>query len=351
MRSNRWVWVLLGAFLIALIFASYQYYSYFKQYEEYYGKFKFEESEKQRYIALYNTETANKNAEIEQRRRAEVKLAETQATMQSQAGQIASLKGTLSDEQQTRQSLQSSLSGTTAQLGQTQQQLDVLSKQAGDIRNELNFVSTWIRAASHLPSNMKSSVDALAGSALSSSGDVCVVDARKIGTDMESSLGFEYDNAKLDRKVEAGYSWYYDLDTFWQSKAGVCVDFAIFAAARVRSELDAARAHGCSRTFVKFSDAASLACPCYAYSVGGRIRGADVWHMVTAVSPSGDPLRASFADFYCFEPQNGNFLGRCDQYFDPLRDVLSADDFVGVIGDQRQSVSDVQNKISRLVSG
>jgi len=340
-------YIFIAILILALVFTSYQYSYFNKEYKTFYEKFKYEESEKQRYINLYTTEKQNKESEITLRRQKEVELADAQTTIQTKDSQIEQLRSVLSTEQITRLGLQNQLSGTQSTLNQKDQQLQVLNKDVTNIRNELNFVSTWIKNAAYISADKQTKITALTGSPITITGNTCIIDANKLGKDMNSKLGFAYEYKKIERTPQYGYSWYYDLDTFWLSKEGVCVDYAIFVSARLRTELQKAESL-CNKVYVKLSTNQYLQCPCYSYSVGGEIRGTTSWHMISAVSTNNNPKNSDFNDYYCFESQTGMYYGKCNQYFDILRDVISADDFIWVASSSRYSVSDAQLKLNQL---
>lgn len=344
------LYTLLILLILFLAFTSYQYYYYFEEYNNYYSKFRYEESEKDRYINLFNTEKQNKESEISKRRQTESQLSDAHATIQAKNTEILELRNTLIEEQNIRDSLQNELSQAQTHLGQTSEQLSVLRNEVNIIRDELNWVGRWIRDAAYIEQSRLNVINSLAGSAITIKENTCIIDANKIGSDMNTKLGFTYEYKKLDKTPAHGYSWYYDLDTFWLSKEGVCVDYAIFVSARLRTEIKKAN-NLCDEVYVKLSNSKYIKCPCFVYAVGGKIRGTTSdWHMVSAVSKNNNPKQSNFHDYHCFESQSGKYHGSCNDYFEPLRSVFSINDFIYIDPNTniRYSLSNTKSKLDLI---
>jgi len=359
-KEKAWKTYLLYAFLallvLSLAFTSYQYYYFQKEYNAYYSKFKYEESEKERYVNLYNTEKQNKESEIDKRRQTESQLSDAQATIQAKSTEISGLRGTLSEEQSTRSSLQTELSTAEQTLSSQSQQLQTVQKEVQDIVYTINRLETFVKDSAELPNNILTKIHGLCGSPIEQSGDTCIINANKMGSDMNYCIDFTWTDDKTTSNFADGQR-IFDVNTFWQSKEGDCDDFGFFMAAWLRSEYKIAKSI-CSNIKVQvkngglFSSPTYVNCPCDFYAVGGCYSGRSSCHMETGIGPSTDVYSSSsfVYNMHVVEPQNGGYDGYAPNNFDGgVNWIFTYDDFL-ILSNNRlyQSISGAKDKIESI---
>ena len=351
--KKTWKTYTLYTFLVVLVlslaFTSYQYYYYFKEYNNYYSKFKYEESEKDRYINLFNTEKQNKESEITKRRQAESQLSDAQATIQAKSTEISGLRDTLTEEQRTRTGLQSQLSETEQALGTQSQELQTVKREVDDVINTINSLETFVKSSSTLPDNILTKIHGLCSSPIQVSGGNCIINANKMGSDMTGCIDFTWVDDQTTSNFADGQR-IFDVNTFWQSKEGDCDDFGFFMAAWLRAEYEIAKSTcGASNVLIQikpgslFSNPTYVTCPCDFYAIGGHItKWGGGYHMETGISAASN-LNPS--NIYIIEPQGGGYDYIGDgNVMDDVIWLFTKDDFLIFNNGQ------ISNSISRIKS-
>jgi len=343
------IYTFIVLLMLSVAFTSYQYYYYFKEYNNYYSKFKVEESEKERYINLFNTEKQNKESEIALRRQVESQLSDAKATIQAKSSEISGLRGTLAEEQTTRIGLQSQLSETEQALGTQSQELQTVKREVDDVINTINSLETFVKSNSILSDSILTKIHGLCGSPIKISGRNCIIDANKMGSDMTSCIGFKWVDDETTSNFADGQR-IFDVNTFWQSKEGDCDDFGFFMAAWLRSEYETAKSTcGASNILVQITSGGLLSnptyitCPCDFYAIGGHItKWGGGYHMETGISTSSN---LNPRNIYIVEPNGGGYDYYGDgSVMDNVIWLFTKDDFIIFHNGQ------ITNSISKIKS-
>jgi len=358
--SSGWKKKLTITFIVLLVlslaFTSYQYSFYQKQYDDYYGKYKVEESEKERYVNLYNTEKSSKESEIQKRRNVESDLVNTEATLQAKYSEISNLKGSLTDEQRTRQSLQTELSSAEQTVSSQAQQLQTVQKEVQEIVYTLNRLETFVKDSAELPNNILTKIHGLCGSPIEKSGNTCIIDANQMGSDMKYCIDFTWTDDEVTSNFADGQR-IFDVNTFWQSKEGDCDDFGLFMSAWLRSEYALAESM-CSNVKIQvkkggmFSSPTYVTCPCDFYAVGGCYEGRSGCHMETGIGTATNVYTSSsfVNNMHVVEPQNGGYDGYAPNNFDGGVNWIFTDNDFLILSNNKiyQSISGAKDKLNSV---
>ena len=315
--------VFIAILVLALIFTSYQYYYFNKEYQTYYEKFNVEKGEKESYITLFNTEKTNKEAEIELRKQKEAELTETQALVVTREKEASDLRTDIIEEKAAKAEIQSDLDIKS-------NQLKAIRAEVTDINSEIGKLQYWVSSNAKLGTNLLSDIHSLVGSTLSfPNPEQCNINLNEMGADM-SKLGFRWVD---DSTTSNGTSLdgIYDVATFWGTKRGDCEDFALFMSAWIRSEYELAM-NNCSESNITLQVAfmTKLKCPCNVHVICGDVTGMG-GHCEVAITNTGDPYSgiAYFQNAQIIEPNGGYYDGLGSNRFKSSRYYLfTYNDFI-----------------------
>ncbi|MFA5888165.1 MAG: zinc-ribbon domain-containing protein [Candidatus Nanoarchaeia archaeon] len=319
----------IAILVLALIFTSYQYYYFNKEYQTYYEKFNIEKGEKESYISLFNTEKTNKEAEIALRKQKEVELTETQSLVVAKEKEVSGLRTNLIEETAAKAEVQSDLDKTAAELEAKSNQVKAIRAEVSDINSEIGKLQSWVSSNAKLDATLLSSVHSLVGSPLGFPTPwQCVIDANEMGDDM-SRLGFRWVDDSTTSNATS-LDRIYDVATFWGTKKGDCEDFSLFMSAWLRAEYERAK-NNCSESniTVQVSFMEELKCPCNFHVICGDVEGIG-GHCEVAITNSGNPysgiVYANSA--HIIEPQGGYYEGLGSNAFKIIRNLFTHNDFI-----------------------
>ncbi|MBN1646050.1 hypothetical protein JW868_03365 [Candidatus Woesearchaeota archaeon] len=349
-------YIIITVLVIAIGILAYEVWYYNMNYNDYYNRFHYETSERARYTQLYEQEQAAKNAEINLRRQKEQELNTAQNKISTQSQEISSLRSSLRNEQQTRQSLQYELSETETELGQQSQQVETVKREIQDITYTINNLETFVKDSSTVSSDRLSKIHDLCGDPITQTGSSCIINANKMGADMKGCIGFTWVDDETTSNFADGQR-IFDPDTFWLSKEGDCDDFGMFMAAWLRAEYDRASSF-CNQVYIQvrpsslMSEGLSLTCPCQIYAVGGCYQGGGgSCHMETGISGMINIYGPNAVNYiYVVEPQSGSYDGSAPSNFDGgVNWIFTRDDFIVLNYNQvTNSIKSTSQKIKQI---
>lgn len=313
---------------ISLIFTSYQYYYFNKEYKVYYEQFNIQKAQKESYISLFNTEKTAKEAEIELRKQKESELTETQALVVAKEREVSGLRTNLIEETAAKAEVQSDLDKTAAELEAKSNQVKAIRAEVSDINSEIGKLQSWVSSNAKLGAEILSSIHSQTGVPTTIQPYKCSIDANRIGADM-SRLGFTWVDDKTTTNG-TDFDRIYDVNAFWNSKRGDCEDFSLFMAAWLREEYELAK-QNCSEnnTYVRFATLDELRCPCNFHVICGELQD-NTGHCEVAITNSGDPYSGIvyINSAHIIEPQGGYYDGLGSNAFKVIRNLFTHNDFI-----------------------
>jgi len=268
---------------------------------------------------------AGKNAEIVEKAD---RITRLEADVSNLQLAVSGLERDVQDWQDRYSETYSELQMTSQELSQAQAELDELSALTSESYSQLTGMLEWVDKNAYLPSSIWDEVHTC-GDPVTVSGGDCYVNTYDLGQDMVNCFDYSLDETRGDSQSVS------TCKEFWKGKSGDCDDFALFAAAWLRKEIEES---SCENIWVVLQDQPSWVCdfagcdrktvtasPDDVYVVCGALADGS-GHCVVGIS-KGDDIGSEeeLRDIRLFEPQGGKYLG---DEFTNLHAIISDSDLM-----------------------